>query len=215
MSGVKEPAPNIAHATEIEQWPLRKLKPYKRNAKKHPPEQIRLLAAILQKHGFDQPIVVDAKGVIIKGHGRWLAARELNMEMVPVIVRDLPPAAAAEARIADNRVSEFGWDFDQLVADVVGNLPAGFDPDITGWSLEQLGLAVDPNTGEIERVEAPHTGDDGEPPATPGSSDGALDPSAEFKSQYGVIVICESEEQQREVFEALQADGHKCRVVVV
>lgn len=150
--GAAEEVNAVERATEIEQWPLNRLKAYKRNAKKHPPEQIQLLAQILKKHGFDQPIVVDTKGVIIKGHGRWLAARALNMVTVPVIVRDLPPAAAAEARIADNRVAEFGWDFDQLVADVVGNLPQGFDADITGWSLEQLGLAVDPDTGEIEQT---------------------------------------------------------------
>lgn len=142
----------IDRASEIELWSIGRCKPYKRNSKNHPPEQIELLARIIEKHGFDQPIVVDRKGVIIKGHGRWMAAQKLCMLHVPVIVRDLTPAQAAEARIADNRVSEFGWDFDQLVSDVITHLPNGFDANMTGWSLEQLGLVVDEQTGEWQKT---------------------------------------------------------------
>lgn len=188
----------VAGTSEL--WPIAKVKPYAKNAKNHPPEQITHLAMLLSRHGFDQPIVVDAKGVVIKGHGRLLAARELGMSEVPVIVRKLSKAHAAEARIADNKVADYGWNFDALVADVVGNLSEGLDPAVIGFSLEQLGLS-----------------EGGEPgaPATPDAIDAALGASAAFGSQYGVIVICESEDQQRDVFEALQADGHKCRVVVV
>lgn len=154
MSKQKQPsaeAVEVKVVTTIEQWPINKLKAYKRNAKKHPPEQVSMLSRLMQKHGFDQPILVDARGMIIKGHGRWLAARALGMTEVPVIVSELSEVEAAEARIADNRVTEFGWDFDQLIADVVGNLPKGFDASVTGWSLEQLGLSVDEN-GEIEQT---------------------------------------------------------------
>ncbi len=159
----------VERATEIEQWPLARLKPYKRNAKNHPPEQIALLAKIMAKHGFDVPIVVDKKGVIVKGHGRWLAARELRLPTVPVIVRDLTPAQSAEARIADNRVGEFGWDFDALVADVVGGLKDGLDMDVTGWTLKELGLDKSPQddggsrTGPIDDTVA---GDDGDEKGT-------------------------------------------------
>lgn len=129
---------------QVEHWHPSKLKPYKRNAKNHPPEQIRMIAKLIEKHGFDVPIVVDGKGTIIKGHGRWLAAKELGMETVPVLVRaDLTAAAAAEARIADNRVGEFGWDFEALVGDVVSNLKDGFDVELTGFTLKDLGLEAD------------------------------------------------------------------------
>lgn len=140
---------------EIERWPIARLKAYKRNAKSHPPEQIELLARIIKKHGFDVPIVVDGKGVIVKGHGRWLAAKSLGMATVPVIARtDLSPAEAAEARIADNRVAEFGWDFDALVADVVGNLKDGLDPGIIGWSLKDLGLEEGARVAEAQPLDA-------------------------------------------------------------
>ena len=55
--------------------------------------------------GFDQPIVVDKDHVIIKGHGRRLAALELKMDVVPVVVRaDLSPEQCMASRIADNHV---------------------------------------------------------------------------------------------------------------
>ncbi len=133
----------IERVTEIEQWPITRPKPYKRNAKNHPADQIALLAKIIAKHGMDVPIVVDRKGVIVKGHGRWLACKELGLPTVPVIVRDYDSAQAAEARIADNRVGEFGWDFDALVADVVGNLKDGLDVDMIGFTLKSLGLERD------------------------------------------------------------------------
>lgn len=134
----EQTGPSVAR--EIELWPVDRLKPYKRNAKAHPAEQIALLARIIAKHGFDQPIAVDGKGVIVKGHGRWLAARELGMPTVPVVVRsDLSAAEAAEARLADNRVAEFGYDFgilrDELIA--ASELP-GFDVDLTGFDLEEI-----------------------------------------------------------------------------
>ncbi len=141
--------PKTLAKLDIERWPPAKLKPYKRNAKNHPPEQIRMIASLIEKHGFDVPIVVDAKGTIIKGHGRWLAAKELGMETVPVLVRsDLTAVQAAEARIADNRVGEFGWDFEALVGDVVSNLGDGFDVALTGFSLKDLGL----ESGEVASI---------------------------------------------------------------
>lgn len=136
-----ETTEEITRISEVELWPLSRIKPYKKNAKRHPKEQIDMLARIVKKHGFDQPIVVDSKGVIIKGHGRWLAATELKMTSVPVIVRaDLDAASIAEARIADNRISEFGWDYDALIADVVGSMKHGLDPDMIVFTLKELGL---------------------------------------------------------------------------
>ncbi len=131
-------------ATKVEMWPLSKIKPYAQNAKKHPKEQVERLAALIDRHGFDQPIVVDAKGVIIKGHGRRLAAEHLKLATVPVIMRaDLTAAQVREARVADNRVAEFGWDFDALVADVTSAIKLdGFLLDMTGFSEKELGLTV-------------------------------------------------------------------------
>lgn len=86
-----------------------KVKPYFRNVKKHAMKQITQLASVIAKYGFDQPIVVDKDMVIIKGHGRYMAAIRLELAYVPVIVRkDLSEGDAKASRIADNRMFDLG-----------------------------------------------------------------------------------------------------------
>jgi len=54
--------------------------PYINNAKTHPPEQIVKIAASIAEFGFDQPIVLDGQGVVIKGHGRREASLKLGLK---------------------------------------------------------------------------------------------------------------------------------------
>lgn len=80
------------------------LKPYYRNNKEHQQRQVTLLARVLRTYGFDQPIVVDKDYIIIKGHGRWMAAMEAKISMVPIVMRDdLQDWEVQAARIADNQ----------------------------------------------------------------------------------------------------------------
>lgn len=145
---------------DIELWQIARVKPYKNNAKLHPPEQVERLAKLIAKHGFDQPIVVDKRGVIIKGHGRLLAAQKLGMPTVPTIVSNMSAAAAAEARIADNRVTEYGWDFDALQLELTNfSTMKGFDPILTGFSLADVSIGAiaeeqDDGSGGVKADEA-------------------------------------------------------------
>lgn len=97
--------------SEIEVWDLDDVHPYVNNAKEHPDEQIEKIASSIKNYGWDQPIVVDGEGEIIKGHGRRQAAQVLDLDEVPVIVReDLTEGEKKAARIADNRTAESDWD---------------------------------------------------------------------------------------------------------
>ena len=58
--------------------------PYKRNARKISKKAIAKVAASIREFGWRQPIVLDKEGVIICGHARWLAAKELGLDQVPV-----------------------------------------------------------------------------------------------------------------------------------
>lgn len=108
-------------------WPIEKVKPYPKNAKKH---KVKWIAKSIKEFDFDQPIVVDKKGIVIKGHGRLEAAKQLELTEVPVIVRkDLNKKQAAMARLADNRAAQGG----------------GFDIEILGEELETLKLDYDEN----------------------------------------------------------------------
>lgn len=96
---------------KITMKPIEWLKPYGMNAKQHPDDEIGRLAATIKRFGWDQPIVTEVDGTIIKGHGRRLAALKLGMSEVPVLVRaDLSKAEADAARIADN--AAFGMRYD-------------------------------------------------------------------------------------------------------
>jgi len=91
------------------------LKPYPNNPRKNE-YAIEPVANSIREFGFKQPIIVDKNNVIIAGHTRLLAAKELGMTKVPVIVADdLDPEQVKAYRLADNKTGELaGWDFEQL-----------------------------------------------------------------------------------------------------
>ena len=62
--------------------------PYGRNQKKHDQKQINNVANSIKRFGWQQPIVVDKKDVVIIGHCRLLAAKMLGYDAVPVVVAD-------------------------------------------------------------------------------------------------------------------------------
>ena len=104
---------------KIESRDLASIHPYELNAKIHTDEQIKRVAKSISEFGWDQPIVVDANGVIIKGHGRRLAAIQLGLTHVPVLVRDdLDADKVKAARLADNRVAIGDLDADLLHQDL-------------------------------------------------------------------------------------------------
>lgn len=104
---------------KIELIDLEKLVPYELNSKIHDDAQVKKIAESIKQFGWDQPIVVDKDMVIIKGHGRSLAAKLLGVKQVPVLVRDdLTPEQVRAARLADNRVAVGGIDTEMLKAEL-------------------------------------------------------------------------------------------------
>jgi ParB family chromosome partitioning protein len=89
---------------QIETWALDKIKPYAKNPRKISQKAIDKVALSLQRFGWQQPIVVDKKGVIVAGHTRWLAAKQLKWTEAPVhIAHKLTPELAQAYRLMDNR----------------------------------------------------------------------------------------------------------------
>jgi hypothetical protein len=119
-------------------WKLDKIVPYPKNARTHPPGQIKLLASMLTRWGPDQPIVVDEMGVILKGHGRLQAARAAGFEEFPVVQRKgMPPAEKKAMRLADNQVALLsGWD-SKIMKDTMTELK-GYDIPLLGFSNTEL-----------------------------------------------------------------------------
>ncbi|WP_118857954.1 site-specific DNA-methyltransferase [Sphingomonas mesophila] len=122
--------------------------PYVNNARLHPRKQIAQLRASIKANGFTNPILVDNAGVIIAGHGRLIAARELGLTSVPVIeLRDLTPDQARALRLADNKIAlNSGWDVDLLRLEL-GELVSGgieIDLEATGFSSGEIDVLLNP-----------------------------------------------------------------------
>jgi len=69
----------------IEQVLTADLIPYARNSRTHSETQVAQIAASIREFGFTNPVLIDADGGIIAGHGRVLAARKLGLTEVPCI----------------------------------------------------------------------------------------------------------------------------------
>ena len=91
--------------SQIETWPLDRLRPYARNAKIHGADQVAKLAASMAKFGWTVPCMVADDGELIAGHGRVLAAAMLGLKDVPVIrLSHLDEAERRACRIAANKL---------------------------------------------------------------------------------------------------------------
>lgn len=100
---------------EIRNISTKDLVPYDRNTKKHDKTQINNVAESIKQYGFVQPIVIDKNNIVVIGHCRLLAAKQLKMEEVPcVCVEDLTEEQVKTLRIVDNKSNESEWDFDIL-----------------------------------------------------------------------------------------------------
>lgn len=147
-------------AKRIEVWPVERLRPYERNARTHSPEQVAKIAASLAEFGFTNPILVDTADGIIAGHGRLMAAKELGLPEVPVIVLDHLSDAQRRAYIlADNKLAELaelaelaGWDVELLA----GELRDLLDEDASlvaaaGFEEAELSAMLDASGNYIDK----------------------------------------------------------------
>src|ERR1700732_3033831 len=86
-SGPTSPGMNAPITVQhIESWTVDRLMPFLGNARTHSREQIAQIAASIREFGFVNPLLVGADGIIIAGHARLLAAKQLGLSQVPVIV---------------------------------------------------------------------------------------------------------------------------------
>ena len=107
---------------EIEYIPIAEIKPYKGNAKKHPKKQIEQIIASIEEFGFNDPIAI-WDGEIVEGHGRYLAARELHLDPVPVLRLDY---------LTDEQRKAYGLVHNKLT------MSSGFDTKLLELELDNL-----------------------------------------------------------------------------
>jgi DNA modification methylase len=130
----------------VEHWPLDRLSPYARNARTHDDDQVAQIAASIVEFGWTNPILVDAEGGIVAGHGRLLAARKLGLDTVPVVVLDhLTPGQRRAYVIADNKLAlNAGWNEELLASELHALNGEGFELALTGFSETELDALMAP-----------------------------------------------------------------------
>ena len=116
------------------------LKPNPKNPNKHPDEQIERLGAVIRGNGWRNPITVSTRsGLVVKGHGRLLAAQLEELDEVPVDFQDYESEAAELADLtADNRIAELAETDNKLLVEVFAEINAGdIDFSLSGYSSEE------------------------------------------------------------------------------
>ena len=139
----------------FENRPTHSLQPYSRNARTHSPKQIKQIARSIERFGFNNPLLIDDEDQIIAGHGRLLAAKQLNLKTVPCVrLSHLTEADKKAYVIADNRLAEkSGWDNEILAIELQHLVDIGFDVDLTGFEPAETDLIIEGIGEESEQPE--------------------------------------------------------------
>ena len=118
----------------VKNVPVKDIRPYEKNAKKHDKTQIDNVSESIRQYGFAQPIVIDKDGVIVIGHCRFAAAKKLGMKEVPcVCVDELTDEQVKALRLVDNKSNESALDIDLLAEELPELDLSAFDFD---WGLK-------------------------------------------------------------------------------
>ena len=163
---------------------IKELKPYKKNAKKHPKEQVERIANSIKEFGFTQPVIIDSNNCVVAGHGRILGAKKAGLKQVPtVMLEDLTEEQIKAYRLVDNKLNESDWDY-SLLDEELGVLSEDIDMSLFGFddmlSDEEL---------EKKKIEF------------------------EIKEKYEVHIICKDEKQMEQVYNKTKGMGIDCKLV--
>lgn len=111
------------------------IKPYPNNPRKND-DAVTATANSIKEFGWQQPIIVDKDNIIIAGHTRYKAAKQLNMDKVPVVVaKNLSKEQVKAYRLADNKTGEIAdWD-SEFLEDELANI---IDFDMEDFGFEQI-----------------------------------------------------------------------------
>lgn len=139
---------------KIEYVSVDALTPYENNARSHGKDDVKAIADSIREFGFVDPIGV-WHDIIVEGHGRLLAAKQIGMTEVPVIRLDqLTDEQRRAYALAHNKTAELsGWDFNVLASELQDI--AEIDMSKFGFDMSALGEDEGQQAEEIEEDEAP------------------------------------------------------------
>lgn len=142
---------------------VNELVPYKNNPRIND-EAVKYVANSIKEFGFKVPIVIDKDNVIVAGHTRLKACKQLGIDEVPCIIADdLTDEQIKAYRLADNKVSERAqWDFDLLdneLNDILDIDMSQFDFNLEDMELEEEKEVVEDEVPEVPEEPKSKLGD--------------------------------------------------------
>lgn len=149
---------------KVDYIPIEQLKPYEKNAKIHTPEQIEQIKNSIQEFGMNDPIGIwGEENLIVEGHGRLIACKELGFDEVPVIRLDslTDEQRRAYTLVHNQTTMNTGFDLDVLNEEL-----DNIDIDMSDYGLDIEIDDIEEGT-EVKEDDAPEV-KDGEPKAKRG-----------------------------------------------
>ena len=160
---------------------IKDLKPYKKNAKKHPKEQVERIANSIKEFGFTQPVIIDSNNCVVAGHGRILGAKKAGLKQVPtVMLEDLTEEQIKAYRLVDNKLNESEWDFSLLDEELIV-LSEDIDMDLFGFEFDEI-----EEEEQKKKVEF------------------------EVKKENKIIITCKTKRQTEDLYKRLIEEGYSC-----
>lgn len=120
---------------------VKELKPYKKNAKKHPKEQVERIANSIKQFGFfeHRAVAIDKDDYVVEGHGRILAAKKAGLTQVPTICLDDMTEEQIKAwRLIENKTAESSYDETMINKEIEELLQSDIDMEAFGFSVDIL-----------------------------------------------------------------------------
>jgi DNA modification methylase len=149
------PQQRVMGALRIEIVEIQNLRPYRNNARQHPPTQIAKLVRAIRDFGFLIPVLIDDKNTVLAGHARIEAADKLALPELPCIrANHLTEAQKRAFTILDNRLAEdASWDFQLLAKEIQFLKDEGISLTTTGFEIPEIEMIFDASDPPISNTE--------------------------------------------------------------
>lgn len=169
---------------KIETININDIKEYENNAKLHPTEQIEQIKKSIHEFGNNDPIAIDENNVIIEGHGRYIALKELGFKEAEVIrLNHLTEEQKKAYMLVHNKLTmNSDFDFEILSEEL---------SDILDIDMGEFGFDLfEEDEEEIERK----------------------DLSDKVQEKYEIVIKCKDEMELETTYYKLVDEGYDCQI---
>lgn len=167
---------------------LDKLTEHEQNPNTHTQTQINQIKKSIINNNYITPIIVDEQYVILSGHGRYRALKELNKDIVEcLIVEGLSDKQKLQFVIADNKIAKNSIINDDLMVDIINS--------IDNVDYESLGITE----SEIKKLFSEEVNVESAPQL--------------YDKEYMILVTLKNEEDQEVLYNELQEKGFEVKLL--